>query len=170
MGIKGAQLCCVFLPLLLECSPLLYLALCAGMGQVLTACSAPHLPEPREFNPVAKLLVNPRVQAVPLPAPACSTPPWEGSSKHIPCTEHTGTELGRTWFKKLHNSKTNKYKHSGVSNTAPAAPGGGPGPQPQKAPWWRGAWASSQCHSRVPGHAHGPFLLLGGFSVRCSLL
>lgn len=82
---------------------------------------------------MAELLVDPRAQALTLPAP---------TKRRVPCSEHTGMDLGRTWFKKLHNSKTNMYKYSGVSNHAPAALGQA-GPQPtasKRLPGSVGAW------------------------------
>lgn len=63
---------------------------------------------------MAELPVDPRAQALTLPAP---------TKRHVPCPEHTGMDLGRTWFKKLHNSKINMYKCTGVSNQGPAALG-----------------------------------------------
>lgn len=132
------------------------LALSVGMEQVQITCSAPHPPEPDELSPIAELPVDPRAQAATcLPLPGAR--PLGVSCRCVSCPEHTGTELGRTWFKKLHNSKTNRYKRSGVSISAPAAPAarGSPaqGSLAYRSPacsWQRALW---QCRGLDPRSA-----------------
>lgn len=101
----------------------------------------PHPPEP---NPMAELLLDPKALAVTLPAPAQSMAPRRGGScRRKPCPKHTGTELGRTWFKKLHDSKTNVVE----CPTQPLQLPGHVRPQPAKgslAAWGSGPMSVSQ--------------------------